>query len=498
MKPVDGSDEELLRQTAPTTWVNPDPKPLYDLVVIGGGPAGLVAAHGAAGVGAKVALIEKGLLGGDCLVSGCVPSKALLASARAARAARRGAAYGVHTGEVSVDFGEVMRRMRSLRAHISPADSAARLQAAGVDVFFGAPRFVDAASVEVGGATLAFRAAVIATGARASVPPIPGLDAVGALTNESLFALTELPKRLLILGAGVIGVEMATAFSAFGSAVTLVDQAAVPLPRGDADASGVIAHALRSDGVTLRLGAKIERLERRGGEVVAWVDGAEIAADAVLVALGRQPNVEGLDLDKAGVTFGRTGVVVDDFLRTSNPRVFGAGDVTGGPAFTHAADAMARMVIQNALFFGRKRVSSLIIPSATYTSPEVAQVGPADLDGRPGVITLRIDHAHRDRLELDGDTRGFTKIHADARGIVLGATWVGPRAGDLIGEVALLMQHRIPLGSVGAAIRPYPSESEVLKALGDAWNRRRLTPTTAWLLRLILATARRLTHVTGR
>lgn len=489
--PDDAANRQLVALTHPADWPAPTPADRYNLVVIGGGPGGLVAAMGAAGLGGRVALVERHLLGGDCLVSGCVPCKALLAAAKAARVARGGGALGVRAEGVSVDFPAVMRRMRALRADIAHHDAAARFRDAGVDVFLGHGRFTRPDTVEVGGATLRFSRAVIATGARAALPPIPGLEAVGALTHEGLFELTELPRRLLVLGGGVIGCEMAQAFRAFGSEVTLVDLAERLLPRGDADASEVLADALRADGVRLVLGATVSRFEVDGGEKVAVVErGGEswrLPFDAALVAVGRTPNLDGLGLEAAGVQSSRGGVEVDDWMRTANPRVYAVGDVASRHQFTHAADAMARLVVQNALFFGRKRHSALVVPSCTFTSPEIATVGLVGAEAEAaGLRLFRADARDLDRTTLDGHTEGFVKVWAEPSGRIRGAAVVGERAGELINALSLAMTHGLGLGALSATIFAYPTESELLKRVGDAWNKTRLTPRAAGALRAVL------------
>ena len=374
-------DIRLRHAAHPPGWTNPAPRGRYHLVVIGGGTAGLVSAMGAAGLGARVALVERALLGGDCLITGCVPSKAILRSARAAADARFAPAVGVDVAGVEADFAAVMRRMRERRADISPHDSAERLRAAGVDLYFGEARFAGPSAIAVDGRTLTFRRAVIATGGRAAVPDIPGLSVAPYLTNATLFSLTEQPKRLAIIGAGAIGCEMAQAFARLGTAVTLFDQAPRVLASEDADAAAVVARRLAADGVTLRLGATIA--------------GVPAAFDQLLIATGRTPNIEALDLRAAGVAFDASGVVVDDHLRTTNRRIFAAGDVCSKFKFTHAADALARIVIQNALFFGRKRASALVIPWCTYTDPEVAHVGGYDGD------TITIPLTEVDRAVVD-------------------------------------------------------------------------------------------------
>ena len=472
-------DVRLREATHPSGWVNPDPAGRYDLVVIGGGTAGLVSAMGARGLGARVALVERGLLGGDCLNTGCVPSKALLRSARAAADARRAPALGVPVAGVEADFAAVMRRMRERRADISPHDSAERLRAAGVDVYFGDARFTGRSEVEVGGTTLTFRRAVIATGGRPAVPPIPGLAAVPYLTSETLFGLTEQPRRLAIVGAGPIGCEIAQAFARLGSDVTLIDQAAQVLPREDVDAAALIARRLSADGVTLRLGGAIAQVSSAAGEVRLQFDGsgAEFQrCERLLVAAGRTPNVESLDLGAAGVAFDKEGIVVDDRLRTSNRRIFAAGDVCSSFRFTHAADALARIVIQNALFFGRKRASALVIPWCTYTDPEVAHVG--GYDGE----TITIPLSEVDRAVVDEEPDGFVHVHHE-RGRLLGCTAVASRAGEMIGVATHALTHGASLSELGSTIYPYPTLNNAFRAAGDAYGRTRLTPAIRRALR---------------
>ena len=448
-------DIRLRHAAHPPGWTNPAPRGRYHLVVIGGGTAGLVSAMGAAGLGARVALVERALLGGDCLITGCVPSKAILRSARAAADARFAPAVGVDVAGVEADFAAVMRRMRERRADISPHDSAERLRAAGVDLYFGEARFAGPSAIAVDGRTLTFRRAVIATGGRAAVPDIPGLTVAPYLTNETLFSLTEQPKRLAIIGAGAIGCEMAQAFARLGTAVTLFDQAPRVLASEDADAAAVVARRLAADGVTLRLGATIA--------------GVPAAFDQLLIATGRTPNIEALDLRAAGVAFDASGVVVDDHLRTTNRRIFAAGDVCSKFKFTHAADALARIVIQNALFFGRKRASALVIPWCTYTDPEVAHVGGYDGD------TITIPLTEVDRAVVDEERDGFVRVHHD-RGRLLGCTVVASRAGEMIGVATHALTHGASLADLGSTIQPYPTLNNAFRAAGDAYGRSRLTP----------------------
>jgi pyruvate/2-oxoglutarate dehydrogenase complex dihydrolipoamide dehydrogenase (E3) component len=497
LEPWDEANRELASLVRPADWKNPVPASRYNLVVLGAGTAGLVAAAGAAGLGAKVALVERHLLGGDCLNVGCVPSKALLAASRAAAAVRDADRFGVHVPEGAyVDFPRVMERMRRLRASLAPNDSARRFMSLGVDVFFGHARFVDSETVDVDGTRLAFERAVIATGARAAAPPIPGLDAVPYLTNETLFSLTELPKRFGIIGAGPIGCEMAQAFARFGSKVFLVEALHGILPREDSDASAMVWKAMARDGVELLCCARDLVLDRaQDGSVRMRLQShgqtLQVEVDRLLVAVGRAPNLEGLDLDRAGVAATAKGVLVDDHLRTTNPKIYAAGDVCSPYAFTHAADFMARLVIRNALFWGRARASALTIPWCTYTDPEIAHVGLFERDAPAHGVQVRtftVPLSEVDRAVLEGRAEGLVRIHVrKGTDRIMGATIVAPNAGDLIGELSLAMTHKIGLKGLAATIHPYPTIGEALRKVGDQYNRSRLTPRAKKIISMIMA-----------
>lgn len=485
----DASDIELDRHVAPADWVNPTPRGRYHLVVIGGGPAGLVAAAGAAGLGAKVALIERHRLGGDCLNYGCVPSKALLKSARIAAIVRDAGDFGVQVpAGARVDFGAVMERMRRLRTSLAPHDSAERFRGLGVDVFFGAGCFTGPDTIDVGGQSLRFRRALIATGGRAAIPDILGLAEAGFVTNETVFSLATLPRRLFVLGVGPIGCELAQAFARFGSQVTLIASHANVLPKEDAEAARIVEASLRRDGVEIITQARVVEVARRGDERHVTIErradmpGLENrATDELLVAVGRTPNVDGLGLDVAGVAFdSRMGVRVDDHFRTTNRRVFAAGDVCSRFQFTHAADAMSRIVLQNALFPGRGKGSSLVIPRCTYTDPEVAVVGLTETEARERGLAVEVlveELSHNDRAVVDGETSGFAKVLLQ-RGTdrILGATIVAANAGDMLNEITLAMTAKLGLSSLAKTIHPYPTQAEVIKRLADQAQRRRLTP----------------------
>jgi pyruvate/2-oxoglutarate dehydrogenase complex dihydrolipoamide dehydrogenase (E3) component len=483
--PDDEYNRRLQAHVHPSDWSNPRPSGRYNLVVIGAGTAGLVTAAGAAGLGAKVALVERDLMGGDCLNVGCVPSKAILSAARVAATVKGAGEFGIElrSDETRVDFAAVMRRMRGLRARIAPNDSAARFRDLGVDVYFGQGRFLDSGTLDVEGTELRFQHAVIATGARAAAPPIPGLDDVPYLTNESLFSLTELPRRLGVIGAGPIGCEMAQAFTQLGSTVFLVETQHGILPREDPEAADIVRQRMERDGVRLLCcGRELTILNQNGIRLRVESHGAHYdePVDHLLVAVGRAANVEDLGLERVGVAFDKRGVQVNDRLRTTNARIYAAGDVCSPYQFTHAADFMARIVIQNALFHGRKKFSDLVIPWCTYTSPELAHVGLTATDAAQRGIPLDTYLQHFgevDRAILEGAEEGFVKVHV-RRGTdrILGATIVARDAGDLISEVTMAMTHRLGLARIGATIHPYPTQADALRRLGDQYNRTRLTP----------------------
>jgi len=484
LEPLGPSNQILQSNVHPLDWINPMPSGRYNLVVIGAGTAGLVTAAGAAGLGAKVAIIERGLMGGDCLNVGCVPSKAIISAGRVASSVRHAHGYGVHlSGETTVDFAAVMQRMRDLRARISPNDSAERFRALGVDVYFGQASFVDSNTVDVGGTKLQFKRAVIATGSRAVVPPIPGLDTVEYLTNESLFSLTTLPRRLGVIGAGPIGCEIAQTFAQLGSEVFVVESGNGILPREDRDAAAIIEQAMIRDGVKFLGGSKSLVIKNQGGTRLT-VDsngkGYNELVDQLLVSVGRSPNVENLNLEAVGIDFTEKGVVVNDRMQTTNPMVFAAGDVCSPYQFTHAADFMARIVIQNALFKGRRKSSSLVIPWCTYTSPEIAHVGLYEHQAKEKNVAIDtyIQKFHEvDRAILEGEESGFVKIHVKhGTDKIVGATIVARSAGDLISEITLAMTHGLGLSKIGSTIHPYPTQAEAIRKLGDQYSRTRLTP----------------------
>jgi pyruvate/2-oxoglutarate dehydrogenase complex dihydrolipoamide dehydrogenase (E3) component len=498
--PLDEHNTDLLDHLHPKEWVDPEPKPAYNLVVIGAGAGGLVCAAGAAGIGARVALIESHLLGGDCLTVGCVPSKLLLRSAKAVAAVRNAAEFGVKiSGDVTVDFGKVMERLRRLRAGIAPVDSARRYsEKLGVDVFIGKGRFTGKNQIEVNGRTLKFAKAVVATGGTAAVPDIAGLEQVPCLTNASVFNLTQLPARLGIIGAGPIGIELAQAFQRLGSQVTVFSRSRQILPKEDPDAARIVENSLRRDGVTFAYNIKYKGVESRGAKppVAVMVENdngqQRLEFDALLIAAGRKPTVNGLGLESAGIEYDeRLGVKVNDRLQTTNPDVYAVGDVASKYQFTHMSDFGARLVIRNALFFGRDKFSNLIIPWATYTEPEVAHVGLYEKDLRErqiDCVTFTREFADVDRGIVDGETEGFVKIHVKkGSDQILGATIVGSHAGDMISEITVAMQSGMGLGKLANVIHPYPTAAEAIRQCGDAYNRSRLTPTVKGLFNRLMA-----------
>jgi pyruvate/2-oxoglutarate dehydrogenase complex dihydrolipoamide dehydrogenase (E3) component len=488
--PADEYNSTLIANAHPPDWQNPEPAPVYNLVVIGGGSAGLLAAVAAAGLGAKVALIERHLLGGDCLFAGCIPSKTVIRSAKVLGDLSRAAELGISipTG-AKADFGAVMARMRRIRAGLSYHDSAQRFTDEGVDVFLGEGRFTGHNSVEVAGARLKFKKAIIATGSRPMTLPIEGLLEAGYLTNETFFSLTERPDRLAVIGAGPLGSELAQAMQRLGCQVTVFDILPQVLGREDREAAQLVEQAMRRDGIELLLEAKSNRVVKQGPAKIIHFEqhGQEqsVIVDEILVAAGRAPDVEGLNLEAAGVAYTKKGVEVNDYLQTTNPNIYAAGDVGLKYQFTHTADASARLVLQNALFLGRKKVSALTIPWCTYTDPEVAHVGlyPAEAEAAGMAIDTFVQPFDKvDRAVADGEEEGFVKIHLKkGTDQIVGATIVARHAGEIISEITTAMVGGLGLKTLTQVIHPYPTQAEAIRKVADAYNRTRLTPTVKGL-----------------
>jgi pyruvate/2-oxoglutarate dehydrogenase complex dihydrolipoamide dehydrogenase (E3) component len=492
-EPLDAYNLALTANVHPPGWVNPEPAHRYNMVVIGAGTAGLVTAAGAAILGAKVALVERDFMGGDCLNFGCVPSKALIRSARAAAAVRDAGRFGVEVPPgVRVNFQAVMERMRKLRAELSPTDSANRFRGLGVDVFIGDARFVAPDVVEVDGKRLKFKKAAITTGARAAVLPIPGLAEAGYLTNETVFSLTELPRRIAVIGAGPIGCELAQTFARFGAQVTLIEVAPQILIREDRDAAERVERAIVQDGVEIVTGCKIHGVAVRGNEKTLATEREgvrrEIDVDEILIGVGRVPAVDGLNLEAAMIEYDKqNGVKVDDHLRTTNPLVYAGGDVASPYKFTHLADAHARIILRNALFLGRQRASQLTIPWCTYTDPEIAHVGLYEAEAKErgiAVATYTQELKEVDRAVLDGETDGFIKVMVkEGSDQIVGATMVASHAGEIISELTTAIKAGVGLGTLGDVIHPYPTQADAIRRVAGLYTRTRLTPFVAGLMK---------------
>jgi pyruvate/2-oxoglutarate dehydrogenase complex dihydrolipoamide dehydrogenase (E3) component len=501
VSPMDEYNQTLVSHVHPPDWVNPKPADCYDLVVIGAGTAGLVVAAGAAGLGLglKVALIEKHLMGGDCLNVGCVPSKCIIRSSRVVAEMRDASAYGIHAPErIEVDFPAVMQRMRRLRAEISPHDSAERFQNIGVDVFLGSGRFSSDNTIKVGDRTLRFKKAVIATGARAARLSIEGIEEAGYLTNETVFSLTERPQRLALIGGGPLDCELAQAFRRFGSEVVLFHRGDRILSKEDAEAAEIVQNVFIQEGINLMLSCHVKRVVKTSeGKTLHYnCNGQDdsITVDEILVGVGRAPNVEGLNLEAVGVEYDeKQGVKVNDYLQTTNPKIYAAGDICMNWKFTHAADAAARIVIKNTLFspfgLGRSKLSSLVMPWVTYTDPEIAHVGMYEREAKEKGIeveTIKISLSKVDRAIADSEEEGFVKIlHKKGSDEILGATIVARHAGEMISEVTAAIVGKLGLNTLSTVIHPYPTQAEGIKKAADAYRRTLLTPKTKRLLGLL-------------
>lgn len=456
----------------------------FDLAVIGGGTAGLVTAAVSAGIGARTALVERARLGGECLWTGCVPSKAILRSAAVLATVRRAAEYGVRAGPAEADFAAVMARVRRTIAAIEPHDSPERFRGMGVEVVQGHARFLSPEVAEVDGRRVRAKRWVVATGSRTAVSDVPGLAEAGYLTHETVWELERLPASLVVLGAGPIGVEIAQTFARLGSRVTLVDAGAQVLGREDPEVAEVLRRALEREGVVLRLGMRAERVRAEGGERVVELRGgdgarAEARAEAVFVATGRRPNVEGMGLEALGVEVGEGGIATDAKLRTSVGNVWAAGDVVGPYRFTHVADHHGRLAAPNALFPVGRKVDYRGLPWCTYSEPELARVGLTEAEarerwgGRAGVF--RYAHDSLDRAVCDGEPEGLTKLVTDPRGRLVGAHVVGPRAGETIHEAVLAVRRRLKLSELSGMIHVYPTYPESLRRGADAYLRARFS-----------------------
>ncbi len=493
---ADAHERERVANTRPSAWRNPQANKPYQLAIIGAGPAGIVAAELAASLGARVALIERNAIGGVNLGTGSVPSKTLIRTSRVYADMRNARHYGANVpAEVDVDFAAAMQRVRRIRARLSRNDSARRLAAAGVDVYFGEARFIGGDRLTVDGRMLGFRKALIATGARPHIPDIPGLAEAGYLTNDNVFELTELPRRLLVIGGGPLGCEQAQAFCRLGAQTTIVQNKPLFLGQEERDAAQILSEAFARDGIEVRLNTTALAVRTAAGTKLVDLISDDyrntIGVDAILTGAGRTPNVEELDLAAAGIDCDASGRIrVDDFLRTGNANIYAAGDVCLESSFVDTATASASIAVQNALLGRSQRWSDVVIPSCTYTDPEIARVGlsvrEANRLGIP-VKTFAIPMHEIDRAIIDSESAGFVKVHVRGRtDRILGATIVARHAGDMINEITLAMVAGIGLRKLSRVLHAYPTQAEAIRQAADAYNRARLTPRVrARLLRRI-------------
>ncbi|HEV7267754.1 MAG TPA: FAD-dependent oxidoreductase [Falsiroseomonas sp.] len=460
-----------------------------DLCIIGAGSGGLSVAAGAVQMGAAVVLIEKHRMGGDCLNTGCVPSKALLAAAHAADVVRHGGRFGVNGHEPAVDFTRVHAHVHGVIGAIAPHDSVERFEGLGVTVIRAAARFTGPREVEADGQRIRARRFVVATGSSAALPPVPGLAETPHLTNESVFDLTDLPEHLIVLGGGPIGIEMAQAFRRLGAAVTVLERASI-LPKDEPEAVAILRAALLREGIALQEGAQVAATRRAGNGVeVEFADGTKLIGTHLLVAAGRRPNTAGLGLEAAGIEATPRGITVDAGLRSSNRHVFAIGDVAGGPQFTHVAGYHSGIVIRSALFGLPAKTDYAALPWVTYADPELAHVGLTEADARAAgheVSILSQPLSGNDRAQAERETEGLIKVVLGRRGRILGATIVAPRAGEMIGTWGLAIQQKLKIGAIASSLAPYPTMSEISKrAAGGFYTPALFGPRTRALVGLI-------------
>lgn len=441
----------------------------YDIVIIGGGSGGLVVASAAAQLKAKVALVERDRLGGDCLWYGCVPSKSFIHASRVAYEVKNSARFGIHTQPPEIEFAKAMGHVRQVIKNIEPHDSPERFRGLGVEVIFGEGQFIDDQTFEVNGKKLTARAFVISTGSRPAIPPIEGLKEAEFFTNEQVFSITELPKSLAIIGAGPIGCELGQSFSRLGSDVTMISSRENILAKEDPEAALVVEQQFELEGIKILRQARAEKVEVVDGKKRLTAAGHQITVDEILVSAGRTPNVESLNLEAAGVEVGKQGIKVNRKLQTTNKKIYACGDVIGGYQFTHVAGYEAVVVLTNALFFPFSKADYRVIPWATFTDPELARVGMTEEQARKrygkGIYVLKQPFAGVDRAQAEGSTLGFAKIITLGNGQILGAHLVGPSAGELIHEVVLAMSKKLPVSAL-TGIHIYPTLSEVNSKTG--------------------------------
>lgn len=473
---------------------------VYNVVVIGAGTGGLVTAAGTAGLGGRVALIERNKMGGDCLNFGCVPSKALISSARLIQQIREAEKWGLDRQSPQFAFEKVFERMRERRAKIAPNDSQERFESLGIDVFRGEAHFISPHEIEVDGQKLHAKNFVIATGSRAAIPKIEGIDQVPYFTNETIFdELREKPESMIVLGGGPIGCELGQTFSRLGVKVTIVQRGTQLLPREDVDVAEFMQNRFTAEGIRFHLKAPANRVSMHDGKIaLEFADAEPITADAMLIAAGRTPNLLALNLKAAGVDYDARGVKVNTYLQTSLPHIYAAGDITNSLKFTHTADFTARIVVRNILMplqFLRQKVDWSVVPWCTYTDPEVAHVGLGEEEARQkniGYDLFVVPLKDVDRAVVESEALGFAKILA-AKGSdkILGGTIVAPHAGDLLHEFVLAMKARIGLGTIASTIHAYPTFAELARKAGDKYNKTRLTPRAKKIFNWLYASARK-------
>ena len=493
----DAGNGSLLHNVHPESWINPRPADKYNLAILGGGYAGILTALEAAKTGARVALVERNLLGGVCLNAGCISSKAMIRTSRVYAEMRNAGRYGAQRPEnIQVDFAAVMERMRRVRSRASRRRSAHELKAGGVDVFFGEASFIGPEAIAVNGETLRFKRALIAAGARPAIPSIPGLEEAGYITNETVFELHECPRKLVVIGGGPLGCELAQAFCRLGSQVTIVQDEPLFLDQEERDAAQILSESLARDGIDIHLNTQTVGVRTEGGRKVADLisDGNKISvvADTILIAAGRAPNVQGMNLEAARVDYSeKSGIHINDFLQTSNPHIYAAGDVCLEHKFAHIEGASAHIVTQNALFLGRLRLSALTIPWCTYTDPEIAHVGMYVKEAREKNIpvkTMTVPMHEVDRAMADAEEDGFVKIHIkEGTDRILGATVVARHAGELIGIISLAMSAGVGLRKLGDVSYPYPTQAAAIKMACNAHRDRHQSKFRAWWLKKWLA-----------